>query len=224
MAEKANTGAPLAPEEQIELKVAELGDAARRNVRTIAVIGGVVLLGVVGGLIWTQTQRSAEAKAGAALMQAQGQYFSGNFEQALSEFQTISSRYGSTASAGHANLFLGNCQLSLGRAAEAEASYRKVLGKAGSDPVLRTAAERGIASALHSQGKAADAAKLYLSAAEREGNPLQLDDYLAAGRAFSEAGDRVQAGRAFQEVINRFPENPRSVEARIRLEELKAGS
>jgi len=222
--EKANTGSQITPDEQLELKMAEWSDALRKNARWLAVAGGVVLAVGLGGVLWTRQKAQTEAKAGAAMMQAEAQYFSGAAAQALTEFQSIADRYGSTTSGAHALLFVGNCQLSQGRAAEAEAAYRKALGRAGADEVFRSAAQRGIGASLLAQGKAGDAAKAYADAAGRSGNPMQADDWLSAGRAYAAAGDAIQAARAFQRVVDEFPDNPRAIEAKVRLEEARAAA
>ena len=224
MAEKANTGGQITPDEQLELKMAEWSDSVRKNARVFGIAGGVVLLLALGGVFWVKQKEQTEAKAGAALLEAEGAYFGGNYAQSLSQFQIVADRYGSTLSGAQAQLFIGNCQLALGNVTEAESAYRKAEAHAGSDDVFRSAAQRGLATTLLSQGKASEAGKAFAAAAAREHNPLAVDDWISAGRAFAEAGDRPQAIHAFQQVLDLFPDNARAIEARVRMEEIKAAS
>ncbi len=120
------------------------------------------------------------------------------------------------------NLFIGNCQLSLGNPSEAESAFRTALSRLGSDPVMRAGAQRGLAAALADQGKMAEAAGEYQKAATIPENPIADDDWWAAGNAYLQAGDLGAAKAALQKIVDEFPNSAHLVNAKLRLAEIAA--
>lgn len=224
MAGKADLNHPAAGDDEVQTALFGAARWARNNGRVLAIGAGVLLLATLGPLVWSGMQEKAEAEAGAALFQAQNLYFSGNYAQALPQLQSVTQRFGGTPSGQGAWLFVGNCQLALGQTAEAENAYRKFLAKSGSEAVDRAAGFRGVAAALVAQSKQAEGAVQFVKAAELVGNPSAVSDWMNAGRAFEAAGDKTQALRAFRTVITQYSDNPKTQEARVRVEELKYGS
>ncbi|MCA9729393.1 MAG: tetratricopeptide repeat protein [Candidatus Eisenbacteria bacterium] len=209
-------------EDKVLTGLKELATFIQRNLRYVIGAVALVALVVIGVSLWNQSRVRSEQSAGLAMSQAQQLFFAGNFAEALSRFQGAASQFGSAPAARTANLYIGNCQLSLGNPTEAEKSFRDALGKAGGDPLLRAGALRGIGGALADQGKPAEGAASYEQAAQIEGNPLAADDWFAAGNGYAEGGDRQQAEKAYQKIIDDFPRSSHLMDAKLKLAELKA--
>lgn len=224
MADKANLTRQASGEDKVELFLAELSARIQKNLTAIGIAAGAVVLLVLGLVLVQQNRARAEADAGADLLRAQSAFFGGSYDQALAQFQTLADRRGGTRAGASALLFVGNCQLILGHPAEAEAAYRKALGRWGGEPLFKAAALRGVGESLASAGNHAEGAKQLEQAAEIEGNPMAADDWMAAGRSYLEAGARSDAVRAFERVLALSPEGNRIQEARLRIAEARAGS
>lgn len=211
-------------EDKVVTAIKEIGEIVRENSRVVTVGAVVVAAAIAGGIFFQQSRARAEENAAITLAQAQQLFFDGRFAEAAGQFESIQSQYGSARAARFVPLYLGNCKLAMGDAAGARSAFDSLAGKAGSDPMLRAAADRGLAAALADQGDYVGAAEGYRTAAGREGNPLAADDWMAAGSAFLEAGRFADAVNAFQAVIDGHPSSPRLAEARVRLAEARARS
>lgn len=226
VAKKAHVAKKMSKEELREDKVVtavkRLGEFGQRNLRYIAGGAALLLVLIVGIALWNQNRSRAAEAASLGFTQAQQLYFAGNYAEALARFQAIESQHGTRGSARPVHMFIGNCQLSLGNPTEAEAAFRTALGKLGSDPILRSGAQRGLAAALADQGKMAEAAAAYQKAAEISENPLAADDWWAAGSAYSQAGDFDSARRAYQKIVDDFPDSVHLIDAKLRLAEIAA--
>lgn len=211
-------------EDRVAATAAEWTNWAQKNTRWVAAVGAVALAAVLIPLATNGIRARGEAQASASAYTAQNTYFSGNYEQALAQFQNLSDRHGGSRAGRTASLFIGNCQLALGRPTEAEAAFRKFLGKAGSEGLDRAAGMRGLGASLMAQNKAAEAAAEFQKAGSIEDNPSAADDWMNAGRAYSEAGKSADAVHAWKTLLDRFPDYARAQEVRVRIEEMKAAS
>jgi len=211
-------------EDKVLTAVKEFKEYAQDNSQSLIILGVVLVAAIVGATMWKNSRAQSEQNAALASAQAQRLYYAGEFSGALSMFEEVESKYGSTHAAKSVALFLGNCQLSAGNPAAAEASFRKFLGKAGNNPIDSSAAHRGIGAALFDQGKAAEAGAEYKQAAQIEGNPLAVDDWMSAGLAFATAGQSSEAESAYGTVVDDFVGSARAQEARIRMKEVASGS
>lgn len=209
-------------EDKVVTALKEIGEIAKENSRVLAISGVVIVAAVAGGVLFQQSRARAEENAAVTLYQAQQLYFAGRYSEAATQLESIQSQYGSTKSARITPLLLGNCRLATGNPAEAQAEFEAFAGKAGSDPLLAAAAERGLGGALADQGQLAAAGESYRKAALRPGNPLAADDWMAAGSAFLQAGRKDDALAAFQTVVDDYNTSQRAVEARVRLAEAQA--
>lgn len=221
MATKKLTKAELR-EDRVATAVSRWAHWAQANLRLL--IGIVVAVGVavIAVTAVVQTRARNERNASFAFYRAQQAFMAGNHAQALTDFQGITSQFGSSASAKTAQLYIGNCQLALGNPTAAETAFRDFLADAGNDPIFKSAALRGLGGSLLDQDKNAEAAAEYRRAAEIEGNLMATDDWISAARAYLESGDRAQARQILERVVTGDPEHPRVQEARVLLEEAAA--
>ncbi|MEZ4650608.1 MAG: tetratricopeptide repeat protein [Candidatus Eisenbacteria bacterium] len=209
-------------EDKVVTALKELGEIAKENSRTLVIVAIVVVAAIAGWSFYKQSRARAEENASLSLAQAQKLYFDGRYTEAATQLESILGQYGSTNAAKSIPLFLGNSKLAAGDAAGAKAAFETLAGKAGSDPLLAAAADRGIGAALADQGDMAGAAASYRKAAQRADNPLAAEDWMAAGNAFLEAGNTAEAVAAFQKVATDYPTSQRAVEAKVRLAETES--
>jgi TolA-binding protein len=209
-------------EDRVMVAVTQAADYARSNARWIAGGAGLVAVIIVVAILIMQGRMKAEQSAGLGMAQAQSLYFSGDYTQASTQFQSVIDRYGSSRAAKTALLFQGNCLLALGNNAGAEQALRKFLSKGKLDPVQEAGAHRGVGGALVGQQKYAEGAEAFAAAGKVAGNPLAGDDWLQAGLAYASAGRKDDAAKAFQKVLDDFPQSQSVTEARERLQETLA--
>ncbi|MCA9756256.1 MAG: tetratricopeptide repeat protein [Candidatus Eisenbacteria bacterium] len=209
-------------EDKVVTALKELGEIAKENSRTLVIIAIVVAVAIGAWMFVKQSRARAEENASLSLAQAQKLYFDGRYTEAATQLESILGDYGSTNAAKSIPLFLGNCKLAAGDAAGAKAAFETLSGKAGADPLLAAAADRGIGAALSDQGDMTGAAESYRRAAQRADNPLAAEDWMAAGNAFLEAGKKDEATAAFQKVVSDYPTSQRAVEAKVRLAEVES--
>ena len=209
-------------EDRVATAVSQWAQWAQKNLRLL--IGAVIAVAIVviAVVAVMQTRARNERNASFAFYRAQEAYMGGNHAQALTEFQGIASQYGSSSSAETVQLYIGNCQLALGNPTAAETAFREFLSDAGSDPLFKSAAIRGLAGALLDQDKAGEAAQEYQRAAEIEGNLMATDDWISAARVLLGQGNKAEARTILERVVRDDPTHPRVQEARVLLEEARA--
>jgi TolA-binding protein len=207
-------------EDRVMVALTEAADYARKNARWIGGGAALFVVIVVVAILITQGRIKAEQDASVAMAQAQGMYFSGDFSQASTQFQSVVDRYGSTKAARSALLFQGNSLLATNNNAGAEQAFRKFLSKGKVDPVQEAAAQRGLGGSLLGQDKYPEAAEAFAAAGKTTGNPLAADDWLQAGLAYAKAGRKDDAAKAFQTIVDDFPQSQAVNEARERLQEV----
>lgn len=108
---------------------------------------------------------------------------------------------------------------SLNRLDEAKSVFETVLTSAGEEHAVAIRARMQIAEILSAMNLPEEAAKAYLATAilyDEESYVPQALWY--AGNEFTRAGRTREARKAYEELIERYPANPRSEEARLALE------
>ncbi len=207
-------------EDKVVTALKELGEIAQENAKTLVALAVILLAAIVGWIFFQNSRARAEENAALSLYQAQNLYFSGQYSQALTQLEALTSQYGSTQAGKVAPLFLGNARLATGNPAGAEDAYQNVVKS--SDPLLEAAGHRGLAGAYADQQKFGEAADAYKKAAMVDGNPLADSDWMSAASCLMEAGRKDEAIQAFQTVIDDFSSSTRVQEAKVRIAEAKA--
>ncbi|MCC7007805.1 MAG: tetratricopeptide repeat protein [Acidobacteria bacterium] len=231
--------------ERHQLKENELARTAQQVIQTVgeyqrnvvfAVVIAIVLVAGVGGFFWW---RGAQAdKAGALLGIAQATANAGiappsnipgarqapgtfatpkdRAEAALKALQEVAAAYPSSDAAITANYEAAGQLLLLGRPAEAEALYDKVI--ATNSTLYAPMARMGLAQAKLAAGKVDDAVKLYTDLAAERDSALPVDGVLMQlADAYMKAGKPADAKAAYKRVVDEFHESPYVPEARQRL-------
>lgn len=207
----------------------------RSHLVTLALIGAVLVAGLSGFLWWRNSQADkagamlgvALATAGGAIAppstlpgakQAPGTFASpkDRAEAALKAFQDVAAAYPSSDAAITANYEAAGQLLLLGRPAEAEALYEKVI--TANSELYAAMARMGLAEAKLAAGKVDEAVKLYTDLSGNRDGALPVDGVLMQlAEAYMKAGKTAEAKASYKRVVDEFAESPYAPDARQRL-------
>jgi TolA-binding protein len=207
----------------------------RRHIGT-AIALAVALIVAVGGYLWWRSSQADRAGAmlGIAFATASATIAppstlpgaqqapntfpttSARAEAALKAFQDVAAAYPSSSAAVTANYEAAGQLLVLGRTAEAEALYEKVV--ATNDDLYAPMARMGLAQAKLAAGKTDEAIKLYTDLSGNRDGALPVDGVLMQlAEAYSKAGKTADAKASYKRVVDEFTESPYAPEARQKL-------
>jgi len=209
------------------------GGFLRDNVRTLGIIG-ILLLVVVGGLFYYNYSRGKNnGDALVALARIRPYYDRGEFMVAISGdssktvngekirgLRVVVDEFKSSPAGKIAALFLGNSYLGLGQAAKAAEPFEIAAG--ADDPLVTSAAHAGLAAVAESAGKFDDAAQQYAKAASEDRLELNTPQYLiGAARNYERAGKQDEAKENYRKVATQYPQSPANAQARLALARYK---
>jgi len=198
---------------------------AVENWQRLGIAAGALVLIVILALVLRGARRGAELEASELLAQAQVQLWTGNPVEAAQIAQQVIERSPGTGSGRMAHLVRGDALLKTGDFQGALASYRTFLEREKRDPVLRLSARRGLAVALEETGQFAEAAEIYEELArEAKLDPLAVQELLNAARCRDRAGDATRARALYQQIIDSYPKEAATNDAKLRLAELERRS
>lgn len=183
---------------------------------------GIVALVLAIGLyfVFHQTAINKEANAERDYFNAQRSVQAGNLALAQADLEKMLPRYTGTHSGTLGAILLAQLQYQAGKFAD---GIKTLEGAAVTAPAQMVSSVRGLIGAgLIDQQKYAEAAKVYLQAADEAVFPAEKENFRAeAARAFSMAGDTAGALKIWKAIADN-PDSPRSSEARVRMGELTA--
>lgn len=145
-------------------------DWARTHLETVLI--GVLLLSaaVFGVLFFLNSQKETALKAATLLSEAQGVFQQAGtlspseaaqgYSQAFAKFQAVASSYEGSMQAPAAQLGMADCDLAMGKGAEAERAF-DALDTRDPKNLIASLASLGKAQAIEAQGRQADAQKAY---------------------------------------------------------------
>jgi len=174
--------------EQIQRGVA----FAEHNARWLIIGAVIVVAAVAGGVALHRGQLRAQRDASQYLLEGQGAYLQGNYSAAETQLKEMLQTYGRSPSAPAAQITLGDALMAQQRPEEALQAYQSAEGRAGRDPLLAAAAQRGQAAALEDLGRLPEASQAYEKAAGI-GTLGQVQDLIAAARTALQASDPARA-------------------------------
>ncbi len=213
--------------------------AHREQVRLGAIVAGVVVLGALA-LAWFSSSRKQQSEAafaealasyhaplsagqpagappptGPSFVSAQEKY-----AKALSQFEGVSARWGSSDAGQRARYYAALCRLELGQSDEA----RKALEALGtsSDKALAAQARLSLARLQAGTGQV-DAALESLRKLAAETQPLLPRDFvlMTLASTLEEAQRVADAAKAYEDLALEYPESGFAAEARRRADYLK---
>lgn len=192
----------------------------------LEIVGGgalAVVILILAAVLFFQNQAKSEDEAVLLLDNARGGFLQAaspqDLQNAISQFETLSKRFGSTSSGRQALLYLG---LSYRRAAAYDKAIpylSNFVSKREKNDLLRAAGEEALAACYEDKGDVQEAAKLYDRMARNfSQEPLTAGRaLLSAGRCFQDLKDYASARKRYQEVLDRYPSSARSYDAKVAL-------
>lgn len=225
----------------------EVLTARRRDITVLLVVLVVGLAAVGGYAAWRSTRQARASESLASALAVFGapvvppapptpgsapplpqpgtfQTEEEKLNAALPGFVEAADRYPGTQAGVTAGYYAASILASLGRYADAEQRYQKVLEKAG-DTIYARTAKLGLADVQAAQGKYDSAINIYTELSREEQSQIPVDGVLIQlGRAYAKAGKKEEAARAFTRIVDEFPQSVYVADARRELEESKKSS
>jgi tetratricopeptide (TPR) repeat protein len=196
-------------------------DFAKRNARTLTIIGVVAVVSVIVVVMMARDRAKAEAEAEVILAQANKELWRGNAPAAAEYYSELLDRYSGTKSGKRGLLFRGDALLETGAYDDAISHYERFLGREKTDRMLRNSAKRGIATALEDKGEFAKAGLVREGLSrEVEGNEA-AEELMSAGRCYQAANMYGKAIEVYEKVISLHPEYWGVDDAKVSLQELR---
>ena len=192
------------------------------NVRTVAIVAGLLLIGVLAGVFWTRARADKEARANARLAEASVTYWRGDYPAVSELSQRIQQEFGGTAAATEVLRIEGDAFFWQGEFEKAIASYNSYLEKNRTPSLVRDGVRTNLAQAYESAGKPLEAARAYEELTRADAPRVVLAERaLAAAHAFRAAGDTAKAVPLYRKVTTEYAETPSAREAEIALGEVQ---
>ncbi len=199
----------------------KLSEWIQKHLNQVLTVAGAVIVvtAVVFYLVSSQAKRERQASElfGKANLELQ----SGNISQAVSDLQTLVSRYGSSEMAGQATYYLASANYYAKDYAQAEIWFQKYLDQYGQDVLLSSSSQAGIADCHVQMGDYAQAGEEFSKAVSMYPASFLAPQYLMqAASAYAKADQKDRAREALDKVISDYPDSREARQAKMRLAEL----
>ncbi|HXT17768.1 MAG TPA: tetratricopeptide repeat protein [Gemmatimonadaceae bacterium] len=195
-------------------------DWTRINSKYLTAGAVVVVIAAAGFWFYQRQAQVTAANAARALMNAKQSLSAGNPQLAQSDLQTVYTRYGSTSSGVEAAMLLAQLNFDGGKPQDGISTLQKVEGSRAASAMAATILSLE-GDGYAQEGKLADAAKHYESAADATGFETEKAFYKAkAARTYQSAGDTTKARQIWSALADDPKAQSMSAEARVRLGEL----
>jgi len=198
----------------------DFGDYARKNTRTLSIVGGALLLVAAGIWLWITSANRKEAFAQQALGQARVSAESGNLPLAASDLVRLVERFDGTHAADEAAIMLAQVRLLQGQRDVAINDLQRFVR--GRHPgYVKASAYALLGNGLEDARKLREAGDAYRQAAGATNLDFLKATYLLdAGRVLAAAGDTAAARAAYGEVLSKYGQLDQATEARVRMAEV----
>lgn len=173
-----------------------------------------ILILVIGGIVLMVNKKKANNEiAGVELNKIKPVYIANNFQQSVNGdslglskgLQFIVDEYGSTENGQLAKIMLANSYMGLRDFDKAEKYYKDY---SGDNPVLKAAAEAGLATVYEARNNYVEAAKQFEKAANSDKENPFTDQYLFyAAKNYYNANDMASAKKLFDKIKNDYPKS-----------------
>ena len=178
------------------------GTALWERYGTRILIGlGAVALAVLLAIFVSRTRAQSEERASGDLFRARMSLAQRDYPTAIQMLREIVDNAPGTRAARDAMGFLGDAYSDQGKPADAVTWYRRHLGKAGRDPMVKAAALSGLAAALEDRGDFQQAAENYGELAKlAEWDPERARALLSQARCYGRAGQTQKAIEIYRQI------------------------
>jgi tetratricopeptide (TPR) repeat protein len=194
-----------------------------RHGRAILIAAASIVVVVVLGLFVMRTRAQSEERAQGELFRAILAVNQGDYVTAEPMLKELIDNSPGTNAARDAHRYLADALIAEGKPAEAAPWYRKYVAKSGGNKAAALAGQWGLAAALESEKKFAEAAAAYAEAAKRsETDNERGRAMLGEARSYMRAGQTAKAIEIYQAIVALpLAEQPIHDAANARLGELQ---
>ncbi len=188
------------------------------------VLGAAGLIVLAGG-IWLYVNYRSERITEASLefFKVESTYISGNFALAATDFDRVAQEYSGTPTAAKAVFFAGDSYFKAGQYDQAKERFETARKRLKSSDPLKVNSVAGLAAVAEQQGDNAKAVELF-----REALAMARYDYEKVilmgdlSRALEAAGNNDEALKVMDEIVEKFPDHPRTPLIKEHRAELRA--
>ncbi len=183
----------------------------RRHGKTIAVVGGIVVVAILLTALWFYHRREMIQAGFSALEAAAGQ---------PEQYAAVAREYAGTPAAAYARFQEANALLDADRYDDALQRLEAFERDHPDHPLLpQVEFLKGVA--LEGKGDLAAAAAVYGEIAAQEGHPRAAEALAARARCLRLSGDIAGARQALEDLLARYPRSPWSYAAREDLDRIR---
>jgi TolA-binding protein len=197
-------------------------DWAQRNLRILAIVLGVVVVGALATIWITKAQARAEGEANRILAEASANYWQGGYNRTIQLADQVLEGYKTTKAANDARRMKADALFWSGSFDSAATLYQDYLSHEKSGP-LHDAVSQSLAFALESKHDFAGAAKQYESLAPVAPDRASAADmYMNAARSYALGNQNDKAKALYEKVANEYKDTSFGRDAEVMLGELMA--
>ncbi|MEP7028855.1 MAG: hypothetical protein ABI960_09700 [Candidatus Eisenbacteria bacterium] len=200
-------------------------DWVQRNLRTVAIAVGAVVIAALVTMWISKAQAKAEGDANRILAEASANYWQGGYNRTIQLADQVLDGYKTTRAANDARRMKADALFWSGSFDSAATLYQEFLSHERADSPIKAAVQQSLAAALESKRDFAGAAKLYEELAP--GAPdrnATADLYMSAARAYRNANQADKAKALYEKVANEYKETTFARDAEVMIGELMAGA
>jgi len=191
----------------------------------LAVVGVVVVLTILVSMLMKDRLVKAEVAEAAAMKyyDVSGPVPDGKSMTDEERYKKAKELFGDLSKGGpvalNAAYYKANADMELGDTDAAIAGYKEVLGKAGSDPVMKALANSRLASAYLAKGDRDMATAIYQGILKSPDDYMKDTAHYRLAKQYDEAGKKDEALKEYQAIEKDFPKSPYNGEAKQKVAE-----
>jgi TolA-binding protein len=183
-------------------------DWLEKNWQIVAIIAAIVIVVIVAVVYFINLQASKKYEAADQLTLAISKLRMQNYQEAITDLQSIVDNYGGTMAA-LAQFNLANAYYESRNYEQAGIQYNNYIDNYHHDRLTTASAIAGVAASMESQQQFGAAGDKYIEAARYYPEGANAPDYyVSAVRCYAEGGDREKAETALDEIEEKFPNSP----------------
>ena len=202
----------------------QLTEFVQKNLNQILMVAGGVLMVALVIIFFLSSASRRVKEADQLLGKASSELRIGNFQQAVTDLNSVISRYGGTKAVSQATMFLANAYFYSKDYDQAQQTFQRYVDKYRKDPLFLGAAYAGIAQCRLEKKEYSQAGEFFVKAYLSDPLGFLSPGYLlSGGNAFKYGNEFEKAKQTYQKLIDQFPESAEWNQAKRELAEITYG-
>ncbi len=199
----------------------KLSEWVQKHLNQVLMAAGGIIVAAALVVFLITSHAKKERMAAELFGQANLELQSGNIGAAVSDLQTLISKYGGSGSAGQATYYLASAYFFARDYAQSQSWFESYLDKYHDDNLLTSSAHAGIADCYEQQGEYLQAGDSFLKAVSAFPSGFLAPQYLLqAAYAFHKAGEKNRASEALGRIVSEYPDSKEAQRAKLKLAEM----